>query len=840
MALSQVQCLDEHHVNLRTNETKPEFFYSEEQRLALEALLTGGPDLFLKVIDKHKVRPFLSQPELEVLARNVERYEPGSHSATDAGPDAGESVSLQYWPDLSDVTCPELDMGWPDCASYRGVTRAYVYTQPPMEGQTHIKEVVRKMIVQASKVIAVVMDIFTDVDIFKDLLDASFKRRVPVYIILEATGIRHFLDMCERAGMHKGHLKNLRVRSIGGTAFYTRSSKKVHGQLSQKFMFVDGDRSMSGSYSFTWTASRLDRNVITVLSGQAAETFDKQFQELYLISTGVNLSKINLEEEPEPEPLPQVVPPPAPSAAVARKLINPKYALVASSNVETGSGTSSEKNSVKNMGNNLPVKKIKAHPEPVEPPPLHPGLIHLERANMISYLPIWPEPDPPSDVIGFINIRDSNKPMQAHLMRSELFETSQAIRFKTPFALAEDKLPEKATLRQHKQSSFDRTATVLEKLPSPSHPQSTPDKPAESPQPQKQSPAALNGHEKADAPTPPVPKPRTVQLVINDGKAPEVISIVNKPITELETLSTPHTAHGQGLLQNPISIEKTDDLDAASANMQDHARITVKQTDGVGVTVTDVNSNIRDCKEVPGMPQIESNLSSTSEEYFECNESGNIESRIELIANGLDSMHMGSGRLEEHRHPDPLNCMARLSQSLVDLRPESKQQVENKEVQNTKALEDIRKVLEKNQKQAYQGQYYPDGKKLYQVMSRSPVSTIRSDRESQSRGPVRVVIAKPGSYHRPTKTAAPVIGGHKYWQSKALNHIKAESSYPTSRGRLASGRNSPNRQQLVNSSQTPFGISLAKLSQVKHLQRRLPAASMGTLPKKTALGHKAV
>jgi len=51
------------------------------------------------------------------------------------------------------------------------------------------------------------MDLFTDIDIFKDLLDASYKRKVAVYIMLEATGVKHFLRMCEKAGMHTGHLK---------------------------------------------------------------------------------------------------------------------------------------------------------------------------------------------------------------------------------------------------------------------------------------------------------------------------------------------------------------------------------------------------------------------------------------------------------------------------------------------------------------------------------------------------------------------------------------------------------------------------------------------------------
>lgn len=42
--------------------------------------------------------------------------------------------------------------------------------------------------------------------------------------------------------------QNLRVRSIGGTEFFTRSATKFKGVLAQKFMFVDGDRAVCGSY----------------------------------------------------------------------------------------------------------------------------------------------------------------------------------------------------------------------------------------------------------------------------------------------------------------------------------------------------------------------------------------------------------------------------------------------------------------------------------------------------------------------------------------------------------------------------------------------------------------
>lgn len=52
-----------------------------------------------------------------------------------------------------------------------------------------------------------VMDVFTDVDIFRDLLDASYRRKIPVYIMIDMAAVPCFLSMCGRADMHRGHLK---------------------------------------------------------------------------------------------------------------------------------------------------------------------------------------------------------------------------------------------------------------------------------------------------------------------------------------------------------------------------------------------------------------------------------------------------------------------------------------------------------------------------------------------------------------------------------------------------------------------------------------------------------
>ena len=166
MALSQVQCLDNQNVNSRVSESKPEFFYSEDQRLALEALISSGREGFMHSVHEKGIREFLSEPELEWLARTAEAYRPGfehpllqkaevggpGNLTPTSPPVVDDALSLQYWPDLSEASVAELDLGWPESINYRGITRVAVHTQPPIEGHTHIKEVVRKTIAAASKV----------------------------------------------------------------------------------------------------------------------------------------------------------------------------------------------------------------------------------------------------------------------------------------------------------------------------------------------------------------------------------------------------------------------------------------------------------------------------------------------------------------------------------------------------------------------------------------------------------------------------------------------------------------------------------------------------------------
>ncbi|CAL8275059.1 unnamed protein product [Lota lota] len=295
MAESQVVCLDDDHVNEKVPESKPEFYYSEEQRAAIEQLLRNGDGAFKMRLKEDNVKDFLSAHEIKRLRKTFDAYNSDSDSESESDKSkessADSGVHSTYWPQMSDTEIPQLDIGWvPGNGVYKGASRVVMYTHPPKENGPHIKQVVRKLIQESNKVVAIVMDRLTDLQILQDLLDALSRRGVAVYAVLEASGVPHFLDMCSRLQINAMQLRNLRVRTVKGAGL-ALSFGKLPGSLSSKYMLVDGEKAMFGSYSFTWSSSRLDRNTITVMTGHVVDFFDNDFREMYAASEEVDLFK---------------------------------------------------------------------------------------------------------------------------------------------------------------------------------------------------------------------------------------------------------------------------------------------------------------------------------------------------------------------------------------------------------------------------------------------------------------------------------------------------------------------------------------------------------------------
>ncbi|KAM4585023.1 protein FAM83F [Odontesthes bonariensis] len=301
MAESQLMCMEDGQIGAKVPESKPEFYYSEEQRAAVEQLLKNGDGAFKTRLKEDNVKDFLSAREIKLLSSTFRQYESESDrsepktsqsgSVEAAGrTDADSGVHSTYWPQMSDTEVPPLDIGWPSGGLFKGVTRVAVHTHPPKDNGPHIKEVVRRLIQQATKVIAIVMDMLTDIQILQDLMEAAWRRSVPVYILLDHHAVPHFLDMCSRVQIGSQHLRNFRARTLQGVGFGL-SFGRLPGSLCNKYMLVDGDKVMFGSYSFSWCTSRMDRNMITVMTGQVVDFFDRDFRELYAISEKLDLYK---------------------------------------------------------------------------------------------------------------------------------------------------------------------------------------------------------------------------------------------------------------------------------------------------------------------------------------------------------------------------------------------------------------------------------------------------------------------------------------------------------------------------------------------------------------------
>ncbi|NXD01009.1 FA83G protein, partial [Certhia familiaris] len=838
MAFSQVQCLDDSHVNWRSSESKPEFFYSEEQRLALEALASRGPDAFYEVLKRENIRDFLSELELKKILDTLETYDPGSEYIPRHGSSAGDSEgdrnsqgdeqdvapSLEYWPQRSDRSIPQLDLGWPETIAYRGVTRATVYMQPPIEGQAHIKEVVRKMICQAQKVRCA----------------AGMGQDWPQGVVLErgcGASRGAFLEgwvmlspqLSAPAHTSAFALQNLRVRSTGGTEFFTRSATKFKGALAQKFMFVDGDRAMCGSYSFTWSAARTDRNVITVLSGQVVEAFDKQFQELYLMSKGVSLKSISMGEEPEPEPvtLPSVVPV-TPANAVVKKLINPKYALVKAKSADQISKTSSE-NQDKNQKTD---NKGKAPPEGQGGDRhgdmadlsllIHPGLLNLEKANMFDYLPTWvePDPEPGSEVLGYINIIDPKikNVKLSQMNRIKVCDVSQAS-------------------AQHRQMLKNREMEARKNsdqeppLLSPSHRQ-IPQPPMEAPAGPTTSPiegvswttrqvgtfasSPLGHHlkpqeEALEDVKPPVPKPRTVPVGVlmtkvvttcDSSTAPEGDTLPDHTGVKQEREEKPNraptdTCHVQP--DRPVAAPQEDKGPPCAHNGLGEEE---EEEEEEYITLSDQESYSSSSAD---HSYRRSNASSISDEYFE------VRDRYgPLRRTNSDVTYNGEILPMQRKLSDPHISRGTFISPLGSLPTLKHMRLEDMTKRRSNAVE-IRRM----------------GTHIYRYRPRTPAG--REPGKEVSCSPTHEkplgAIKYRGEGAEPKKTIA---GSQPYWQSKTFSPSKPTApGHPPPNNPRASGKrftSLPESQKPAEEMRTPLGIPLSKLSQSKHLKNRVAGA----------------
>ncbi|KAE8298917.1 Protein FAM83C [Larimichthys crocea] len=256
-----------------------ELSHNEAARLATDALL------------EHGEKEYRRTGSTESNGTGVNDRDFGDGDAV------SELTSGTYFPMMSDEEPPMLELGWPDSPARYGPSETQIYFQ--RDKSHNVKDLIRSLINKAKKVIALVMDVFTDVDLLCDLMEASNKRRVPVYILLDEKNLDYFTEMCSALDIQNSHLSHMRIRTVCGDTYCTKSGKKFTGQVLEKFMIIDCEEVIAGSYSFTWLSAQVHSNMVMHFSGRITDSFDREFRCMYADSQIIDCF-FNQEEEGMP------------------------------------------------------------------------------------------------------------------------------------------------------------------------------------------------------------------------------------------------------------------------------------------------------------------------------------------------------------------------------------------------------------------------------------------------------------------------------------------------------------------------------------------------------------
>ncbi|XP_016144643.1 protein FAM83B-like [Sinocyclocheilus grahami] len=219
--------------------------YKEAYRLAIDCLVKEGEASYRNFIKEEGICGFLSEEEINHITESAVQPPTSNHS--------------------EDVDCSQDN------------TSSTEAKQPHYQGsdpQTNT----------GCQVIAIAMDVFADVDIFKEVVDASV-RGVPVYILLDHNHFKCFLNMTEKQDIQIQKLRNMRIRTVKGQEYCCKSGVKFHGGMGQKFLLVDCQKVFFGSYSFMWSYEKINLSMVQVITGQLVETYDEEFRTLYARST---------------------------------------------------------------------------------------------------------------------------------------------------------------------------------------------------------------------------------------------------------------------------------------------------------------------------------------------------------------------------------------------------------------------------------------------------------------------------------------------------------------------------------------------------------------------------
>ncbi|XP_023669062.1 protein FAM83A [Paramormyrops kingsleyae] len=278
--------------------------HNESARLATDALLGRSLEAYREVLAHEREVDFLSREEKDYILKNANgpREDEGWNPEWT---DASSRSSEMYCPDVADTKPTDFDRRFP-------VTQEsfQLRDQPTVEvflgsnRTSSVRDLLRESINKATTVLAVVVDAFSDVEIFCDILEATGKRGVFTYLLLDRENIHLFVEMCQKLQISASHLKRLSIRSVRGGTYCAKSGRKFSGLVKEKFVIIDRTQVLAGSFSFTWLSWKIHRGVNVLVKGSSVEPFDLEFRQLYASSEPI--PGIPGQPDPTHRPLPPI------------------------------------------------------------------------------------------------------------------------------------------------------------------------------------------------------------------------------------------------------------------------------------------------------------------------------------------------------------------------------------------------------------------------------------------------------------------------------------------------------------------------------------------------------
>ncbi|XP_067367373.1 protein FAM83D-like [Channa argus] len=131
------------------------------------------------------------------------------------------------------------------------------------------------------------MDSFSDVELLCDLLEASRKRNVSVYLLLDHLNLNLFVRMWQDLKLNSKNFPKLLVRSVDGQTYCAKTGRKLTGQIAESFIITDWTEVLTGSYSFSWLSWLVHRSLVIFVKGRAITPFHQEFHRLYFSSKPV-------------------------------------------------------------------------------------------------------------------------------------------------------------------------------------------------------------------------------------------------------------------------------------------------------------------------------------------------------------------------------------------------------------------------------------------------------------------------------------------------------------------------------------------------------------------------